>query len=238
VGDSLFRLRMHVKIPGGVIAPDMALAFCGDRHRIVRISELCHRRPRNSTPRILALHPIPQPWQRHCSAPSRSQRCRLHSPSATPRPSSCSPPPSTLSRALLRRVQANHRSLSINGNDAAIAQSWKIATAVTEALDKCPSRTYFVVRQEGVSSADYLDELSAPRLSHYLGGHNGVKSTMSVSETVGSVDAGIVSRHLQTKCGAQVIDVNLSSEPALPRRCVSITDSFRNWRAPTLKLCS
>jgi hypothetical protein len=148
-------------------------------------------------------------------APSLWHRCHPHSPSATRRPSSCSPPPSTPPTAPPpQHVQANYCRLSINGNDAAIAQSSQLVRQATEALDKCPSGTYFVVRQEGVSSADYLDELSAPHLSHYLGGNNGIKSAMSVTEAVGGVDAGTISQHLQTKCGAEVMHVSLSSKPA------------------------
>lgn len=170
--------------------------------------------PLNTT-HITPHHPpsISQSWRKQWSAPSLWLHCHPHTPSATPRPSSSSPPPSTPPGALLHRAQANHHSLHINGNDATIAQSSKIVSQATEALDSCPSRTYFVVRQDGVSSADYLSELSAPHLSHYLGGNNGVKSTMSVSEAVGGVDAGLISQHLQTKCGAEVMHVGLSSEP-------------------------
>jgi hypothetical protein len=142
-------------------------------------------------------------------------------------------------RALRYHAQANHRRLSINRNDAAIAQSSHLVRQATEALDTCPSGTYFVVRQEGVSSADYLNELSAPHLSHYLGGHNGVKSTMSVSEAVGGVDAGTISQHLQTKCGAEVMHVSLSSESALPQAEVHrLTTTLSNRPTPTIELCS
>ncbi|KAF2702933.1 BIG1-domain-containing protein [Pleomassaria siparia CBS 279.74] len=108
--------------------------------------------------------------------------------------------------------------LNINGNDAAIAQASTITSQVTQVLDKCPSKTYIVVHQEGVSSADYLDDLSAARLGHYMGGeHADVKSAMAVSEIVGAVDAHSILERLQSRCGAKMEQLEHSkAESAFP----------------------
>ncbi|KAF2474895.1 BIG1-domain-containing protein [Lindgomyces ingoldianus] len=99
--------------------------------------------------------------------------------------------------------------LPLNSVHTAVAQSARVSGQVTDSLKNCPSRTYFIVRQDGVASADYLDALSAPRLALYLGDqHPDVKSHMAVSEVVGSLDTKLISKFLESQCGADVVQVD------------------------------
>jgi hypothetical protein len=103
--------------------------------------------------------------------------------------------------------------LSIHGKEAKLAQSTKITDEVTGALSACPSKTYFVVRQEGVSSTDYTSTDGAYRLGVHMNGQDQrVKSTMAVSEAVGIVDAESIGSYVKTQCGAELLHVDIPSE--------------------------
>lgn len=96
--------------------------------------------------------------------------------------------------------------MDIPSDAADIAQANLVEDQVKKVLDGCPSKAYMVVRQEGVSSLDFVDSRSAPRLGHYLNGRDAeVKSTMVVPEVLGSKGSGSLSQYIQTKCGAQVL---------------------------------
>ncbi|KAF1845698.1 BIG1-domain-containing protein [Cucurbitaria berberidis CBS 394.84] len=91
--------------------------------------------------------------------------------------------------------------LLIDGTDASIAESSKVTTDVLGALKDCPTRSYIIVQQEGVSSADYADGRITPHLSQYMGGkHEEVKTTFALPDVVGQVDAAAILAHLQAKC--------------------------------------
>ncbi|KAB2100800.1 hypothetical protein AG0111_0g10791 [Alternaria gaisen] len=92
--------------------------------------------------------------------------------------------------------------LLIPNNDAAIAESSEITADVLKALEHCPTRSYVVVEQRGVSAADYADGRAAPQLSRYMAGHHDqVKSTVAIADVVGNVDAAAITQHLVSKCG-------------------------------------
>lgn len=99
--------------------------------------------------------------------------------------------------------------MNINANDVEIARSTQVLAQVTNALESCPSRTYVVVRQEGVSSADYRNDDGLSWLGRYMSGYNSeVKSTLAVPEMLESADASVgVTEYLQNKCGVQVLEV-------------------------------
>jgi hypothetical protein len=100
------------------------------------------------------------------------------------------------------RLQANSCSLLIPNNDAVIAESSEITADVLKALEHCPTRSYVVVEQRGVSAADYADGRAAPQLSRYMAGHHDqVKSTVAIPDVVGNVDAAAITQHLVSKCG-------------------------------------
>lgn len=79
-----------------------------------------------------------------------------------------------------------------------------------ESLKDCPSDYYFVVRQAGVSSADYVDGFLMQALAADISGKNKeIRSAKSVSEVIGEVDVNGVSRHLMRHCDAAQIIVDV-----------------------------
>lgn len=70
-----------------------------------------------------------------------------------------------------------------------------------------------IVSQQAVNAADYHDPEAAPRLRRNIGGGNkNIRSSMTVSDVLGSLDADSVSRQLQEKCGAEVVRIDASSK--------------------------
>jgi hypothetical protein len=88
--------------------------------------------------------------------------------------------------------------------EASVAEASRVTADVIEALKDCPTKSYVVVEQWGVSAADFADGRSAPRLSQYMAGKDGhVKTTFAVPDVVGHVDRDAVVAHLKSKCGHQ-----------------------------------
>jgi hypothetical protein len=93
-------------------------------------------------------------------------------------------------------------------HDAAFAQSSEVTSQVLGALKDCSSDTYIIVHQPGVSSSDYADRLSAPRLASYMSSFadKHIQTLMAVSE-VYQKDAGsstwprTIARGLREQCG-------------------------------------
>ncbi|KAF2133964.1 BIG1-domain-containing protein [Dothidotthia symphoricarpi CBS 119687] len=95
--------------------------------------------------------------------------------------------------------------LLLPSTDAAIALSDKVLADVLDVLKDCPTRSYIVVEQESVSSADYADGHSTPRLAQYMGGkHDEVRTTVALPEIVGELSTAEIISHLETKCGPSV----------------------------------
>lgn len=70
-----------------------------------------------------------------------------------------------------------------------------------------------IVSQPAVTAADYHDPEAAPRLRRNISGENkNTRSSMSVSDVLGALDAESVSRQLQEKCGAEVVRIDASSK--------------------------
>jgi hypothetical protein len=83
---------------------------------------------------------------------------------------------------------------------------------VKEVLSGCPSRTYVLVQQDGVSSSDYADGKATPLLASYMNlEHAQIKGTANVSDVVGRIDIDALSRHLQSKCGAERLSIDIAS---------------------------
>lgn len=98
--------------------------------------------------------------------------------------------------------QANARSLNLPNTDATVAKSSQTTAGVLEALKDCPTQSYVVIEQRGVSSTDYVDGRSAPVLSQYMGGkQQAVKTTFAVPDVIGEVDGDAIVSHLESKCG-------------------------------------
>lgn len=97
------------------------------------------------------------------------------------------------------------------GNDAALAQSAELVDQVIETLKDCPTDTYYIIQQNGVSSADYLDRLTAPRAS-MANTNDKIRSSKIVAEVVGEFPVDVVSKRLQEQCGARLLKFDLTSE--------------------------
>ena len=83
-----------------------------------------------------------------------------------------------------------------------IAEASQTTAAVLAALQECPTKSYYVVEQAGVSSADYTYSLPTPQLRRYMGGQQDeVKTRLAVHDVVGQVDGAAIVAHLKTKCG-------------------------------------
>jgi hypothetical protein len=94
------------------------------------------------------------------------------------------------------------RRLLVPNNDASIAESSEVTTDVLKALEHCPTHTYFVVEQPGVSSNDYADGRAAPQLSRYMAGkQEEIKTAMAIPEMVGEIDSTAIVNQLQSSCG-------------------------------------
>jgi hypothetical protein len=92
--------------------------------------------------------------------------------------------------------------LLVPNNDASIAESSEVTTDVLKALEHCPTHSYLLVEQPGVSSNDYADGRAAPQLSRYMAGkHEEVKTAMAIPEIVGQVDSAAIAKQLQSSCG-------------------------------------
>lgn len=94
-----------------------------------------------------------------------------------------------------------------------IVKPASLSTSINEAFQKCPSDTYVIVSQPAVNAADYHDPEATPRLWRNIGGANkNTRSSMTVSDVLGALDAESVSRQLQEKCGAEVVRIDASGK--------------------------
>lgn len=94
-----------------------------------------------------------------------------------------------------------------------IVKPASLRTSINKAFQKCPSDTYVIVSQPAVNAADYHDPEAAPRLRRNIGGENkNIRSSMTVSDVLGALDAESVSRQLQEQCGAEVVRIDASSK--------------------------
>lgn len=79
-------------------------------------------------------------------------------------------------------------------------------------LKDCPSDTYIIVEEAGVSLADFASSNSkAANLRKLMSGENkSIKSTMTVANVVGSF-AEELSQSIQSQCGASQVTVDGSN---------------------------
>jgi len=96
---------------------------------------------------------------------------------------------------------------------------------MTTILEGCPSKTYFIVHQNGISSTDFSNARAAPRLAHYLSGKSEqIKSTMVVPDVLQSKPAAASIAHfLRHQCGAQVVLENEVTASSEGQRIVEVT---------------
>lgn len=80
-------------------------------------------------------------------------------------------------------------------------------------MNSCPSDYYVVAYQPGVHSTDFATRKSAPRLGAKMTGKdNAIRSTSSVHEVSGVVDAKEVQNMIGNACGAETTVIDASSE--------------------------
>ncbi|KAJ4344718.1 uncharacterized protein N0V89_012462 [Didymosphaeria variabile] len=116
--------------------------------------------------------------------------------------------------------------LNIPSDDADVARANVVVDQMASALEGCPTKTYFVVRQNGVSSADFSDaSRSAPRLASYLSGKSEyVKSTLVVPEVIEeNFTAQGISKYLESKCGAEVLREDQTPSHSDKQRVVQVS---------------
>jgi hypothetical protein len=92
--------------------------------------------------------------------------------------------------------------LSIDGDHVQVASAPRVLRDFTQLLTDCPSKTYFVVEQQGVSSDEYLH---GPRMGRYLAKENGVRSTKTIAEVVETHEErplAMLTSYLEEHCGA------------------------------------
>ncbi|OCK77432.1 BIG1-domain-containing protein [Lepidopterella palustris CBS 459.81] len=84
-----------------------------------------------------------------------------------------------------------------------LVASTSVTKQIFESLKDCPSSTYIIVEQDGVSSADYSDRRSTPSLSRWLGGEDkSILSAAIIPDVIGNVDIESISAYLFKQCGA------------------------------------
>lgn len=78
---------------------------------------------------------------------------------------------------------------------------------VKNAINSCPTKTYIVVRQDGVSSTDFVDSRAAPRLAHYLSGKDkDVRRSLVVPEVIAPMQISL-DEFIQHHCSAEVVQM-------------------------------
>ncbi|KAF2429849.1 BIG1-domain-containing protein [Tothia fuscella] len=93
-----------------------------------------------------------------------------------------------------------------------LTSSSSLNSKLSASLDKCPSDTYIIVSQPGVTATDYSAKLSSPHLGHWLNRtEKQVHSTLIVPEVAGDLDAHAISKSLEDKCKAEVLKADAAT---------------------------
>ncbi|KAI9042262.1 Ac45/VOA1 transmembrane domain-containing protein [Aspergillus affinis] len=104
-----------------------------------------------------------------------------------------------------------------------LASSARLKTAtsllqdLSSELSSCPSDYYVIASQPGVHSTDFSNRKSAPRLGAKMTGKDkDIRSTMTIHEVAGVLDAKQIQNVLERECGAQstVVDKASGSPPS------------------------
>ncbi|KAF9886033.1 hypothetical protein FE257_012089 [Aspergillus nanangensis] len=83
---------------------------------------------------------------------------------------------------------------------------------LSSGLGACPSDYYVIVSQPGVHSTDFAARKSAPRLGAKMtGADKSIRSTVTVNEVVGVLEAKKIQSVLEGECGAQSTVIDASS---------------------------
>lgn len=83
----------------------------------------------------------------------------------------------------------------------ALADASTVTATVLAALKDCPTRSYLVFEQHGVSADDFADSRSAPQLSRLSSGtHEYIKTASVTTDVLGHVDVAAIKAHLHAHC--------------------------------------
>jgi len=87
------------------------------------------------------------------------------------------------------------------GHDA-LADAATVTETLLAALEDCPTRSYLLFEQHGVSSDDFTDARSAPQLSRLMNGaHAHIKTASVTPDVLGHLDGAAIKAHLHKHCG-------------------------------------
>jgi hypothetical protein len=86
-----------------------------------------------------------------------------------------------------------------------------VAADVSKALSGCPSDTYIIISQPGVSASDFARGTSSPNLRQYLNKTNGVQEAWIVPEITGVLDVAAIEKQVEEQCKADVLRIDATS---------------------------
>ncbi|KAL8646972.1 MAG: hypothetical protein Q9210_005835, partial [Variospora velana] len=86
-----------------------------------------------------------------------------------------------------------------------------LTKSIISLLSSCLSDTYIIVTQPGVHAEDYSDRYAAPHLRRKVQSEDeAIRSAVSVTDVLASVDTGAIVRSLEEGCGAALLKVDAS----------------------------
>ncbi|KAL8645413.1 MAG: hypothetical protein Q9226_007318 [Calogaya cf. arnoldii] len=93
-----------------------------------------------------------------------------------------------------------------------IASASTVQETIISQFSKCPSDTYIIVSQPGVHAEDYSDRYAAPHLRRKVSGEDErIRSTMSVTDVLGQVNAEEIVASVEERCGAALLRIDAST---------------------------
>ncbi|KAL9124384.1 MAG: hypothetical protein Q9217_006278 [Psora testacea] len=93
-----------------------------------------------------------------------------------------------------------------------IVSASSLRSIIAPQLEKCPSDSYIIVSQPGVSVADYHNGQSTPILRRMvMGDDKNIRSSIAVQDVKGTISPEELSAMVQTKCGAGHLRVDASN---------------------------
>ncbi|RDI79526.1 hypothetical protein Vi05172_g10350 [Venturia inaequalis] len=96
--------------------------------------------------------------------------------------------------------------------NAQLASSSSLSSQIHNFLSSCPTETYIIVSQPGVSATDYSPRFSAPHLRHLLNKTEKTgPSTVTIPEVAGDIDAHAITRYLEDQCAAEILKADAAT---------------------------
>lgn len=117
--------------------------------------------------------------------------------------------------------QANPRAslLNLNGFEAQEYQtqlSTQISSSILKSLVDCPTDVYIVISQPEVWAKDFQHRTAAPHLRKRVNLiEDGIMSTVTIPDVVGSIDLTTVRSYLEKQCKATTQSIDATSKSSL-----------------------